>query len=120
MNTIIWLKVEKEDENLFATARVTIGDDDRTIRFEIDKKSGLGLSKVLLDNPFNERYGSNYIYKYAGYSVDKASERYDHYVEICLSKMCKKVKLKCSQNFCQNLKWLTEIETKDDLSELST
>jgi hypothetical protein len=118
MNQIKWLRTENEDTKCFIYAEIQIANEKRLIRFAIDKKTLSGFATVLSQKPFKEKYGSNYTYWYSGYSVDNSEKEYVHYIEIKLESMRNKAKVQCSEFFCQNLKWLTSIESVSELSEL--
>lgn len=117
--SIKWLDIENEKNQFFAVAAFMHLDETRKIRFAIDKKSAGGIKAVLTQKPFKEKYGNDYSYWYSGYSIDKSENIYEYYVEIRLGKMRRKAKVHCSKTFCQNLKWLSNIETISDLNGLS-
>lgn len=117
--SIKWINVEKEDAQSFVLAMFHYLNEAKRIRFAIDKKSADGMRIVLNERPFNEKYGNDYSYWYSGYSVDNGTNNYEHYVEIRLGTMRHKKKIHCSKSFCQNLRWLTEIESISNLDNFS-
>ena len=117
--SIKWIKTERNQNQYFIVAQVRIGNDEVEIRFEIDTKTADGFKKAFNQMPFKEKYGNDYSYCYAGYSVDKSNETHEHYVEISLARKRQKTKVPCSKIFCQNLKWLTEIEKIDDVKSIT-
>ena len=116
--SIKWINVEKEGDQFFVIAIFHYLNEAKRIRFAIDKKSADGMRIVLSERPFKEKYGNDYSFWYSGYRTDNKNKSYEHYVEIRLGTMRHKMKIHCSKFFCQNLRWLTEIESISDLDNL--
>ena len=116
--SIKWINVEKEGDQFFVLAMFHYLNESKRIRFAIDKKTADGIGLVLTKQPFKENYSNDYSYWYSGFSIDKGVNNFEHYIEIRLGKMRQKVKIQCSKLFCENLKWLSEIESITDLEKI--
>ncbi len=110
--------MEKEKDQFFVLAIYQYLNESKTIRFAIDKKTADGIGLVLTKQPFKENYGNDYSYWYSGFCIDKGANNFEHYIEIRLGKMRQKAKIQCSKLFCENLKWLSEIESISDLGKI--
>lgn len=118
INRIRWVEAKYSEGQNYLTAWISIGSDKFKIKFATDTKTMHGLKSVLTMKPFKEKHGGEYKYEYAGYSVSKSSDEYHHYVLIRLNSMRRKEKIACSKQFCQNLRWLIEINSRSELSEI--
>ena len=117
-NKLQYIKLNHIDDNYFLVADVFYSDKKYTINILLDKNTAFGFKSIFKCRPFKDKYEGEYKYFYSGLSVDKTNNIFYHLVKISLNKKRHKQKEFCSKRFCQNLKWLLELNNIDELSEI--